>query len=341
MNELAPQVGIVRACEALLVPRSRFYRLQKLVARADSSTRLKTPSPRGLSVAEKETVFQLLNSERFQDQAPRALYATLLDEGLYVCHWRSMYRFLAQNQQVSERPNQLVHPPSVKPELVATAPNHLWSWDITKLLGPSKHTFYYLYVILDVLRCIHRRRYVPGWLLAERESEELAQHLVRETCAKQNIPLGQLTLHADRGSAMTSKPMALLLADLGVVKSHSRPRISNDNPYSEAQFKTMKYRPDYPDFFGSLPDARAWAQGFFPWYNQEHKHSALGLLTPAAVHYGQTETILNARQAVLDQAYAAHPERFVKGRPSPTRPQSEVWINRPQPLLELPPALLH
>jgi putative transposase len=336
VNELAPQVGLGSACAALHVPRSSFYRLQQPVARVASGSGLKTPSPRALSITEKETVFQLLNSERFQDQAPRAMYATLLDEGLYVCHWRSMYRFLAENQQVSERRNQLVHPLAPKPELVATAPNQLWSWDITKLLGPTKHTYYYLYVILDVYS-----RYVPGWLLAEGESEELAKALVRQTCEKQMIPLGQLTLHADRGSAMTSKPLALLLADLGVTKSHSRPRVSNDNPYSEAQFKTMKYRPDYPEFFGSLPDARAWAQGFFPWYNQEHKHSALGLLTPAVVHYGQTETVLSARQAVLDQAYAAHPERFVKGRPSPVRPQREVWINRPQPLLELPPEVLH
>lgn len=336
MNELATQVSIVSACAALRVPRSSFYRLQKPVAVAASGAGLKTPSPRALSVTEKETVFQWLNSERFQDQAPRAMYATLLDEGLYVCHWRSMYRFLAENQQVSERRNQRVHPSAPKPELVATAPNQLWSWDITKLLGPSKRTFYYLYVILDVYS-----RYVPGWLLADCESEELAKELVRQTCEKQKIPLGQLTLHADRGSAMTSKPLALLLSDLGVTKSHSRPRVSNDNPYSEAQFKTMKYRPDYPECFGSLPDARAWAQGFFPWYNQEHKHSALGLLTPAAVHYGQTETVLRTRQAVLDQAYAAHPERFVKGRPSPARPQGEVWINRPQPLLELQPEILH
>jgi putative transposase len=336
VNELAPHVGILSACEALLVPRSSFYHLQKPVVLAASRPGLKTPSPRALSVTEKETVFQLLNSERFQDQAPRAMYATLLDEGLYVCHWRSMYRFLAENQQVSERRRQLVHPPAPKPELVATAPNQLWSWDITKLLGPTKHTFYYLYVILDVYS-----RYVPGWLLADRESEELAQELVKQTCAKQNIPLGQLTLHADRGSAMTSKPLALLLADLGVAKSHSRPRVSNDNPYSEAQFKTMKYRPDYPDFFGSLPDARAWAHGFFPWYNQEHKHSALGLLTPAAVHHGQTETVLRIRQAVLDEAYVAHPERFVKGRPSAAMPPREVWINRPQPLLELSSGALH
>lgn len=335
MKELALQVGMVSACAALIVPRSTFYRMQKPGVAAPAE-RPSKPSPRALTAPEKETVLDLLNSERFQDQAPREIYATLLDDGLYVCHWRSMYRFLAENQQVSERRNQLVHPPAAKPELVATAPNQLWSWDITKLLGPSKHTFYYLYVMLDVYS-----RYVPGWLLAECESEELAKELVLQTCEKQQIPLGQLTLHADRGSAMTSKPLALLLADLGVTKSHSRPHVSNDNPYSEAHFKTMKYRPDYPEFFGSLVDARAWAQRFFPWYNHEHKHSALALLTPAVVHYGQAPTVLHARQQVLHQAYAVHPERFVKGPPAlPTLPQ-EVWINRPQPLLNMAPEDLH
>jgi putative transposase len=336
VKALAPQVGILRACEALSVPRSHFYRLQKPVAATASRAHLKTPSPRALSLPEKAMVLQLLNSERFQDQAPREMYATLLDEGLYVCHWRSMYRFLAEKQQVSERRNQLAHPPAPKPELVATAPNQVWSWDITKLLGPTKHTFYYLYVILDVYS-----RYVPGWLLADCESEALAQHLVRETCEKQNIPLGQLTLHADRGSTMTSKPLALLLSDLGIVKSHSRPRSANDNPYSEAQFKTMKYRPDYPAFFASLLEARAWAQRFFQWYNCEHKHSALHLLTPAVVHYGHAPSVLRARQAVVQQAQAAHPERFVKGPPTlPSLPPA-VWINRPQPVLNLAVADLH
>ncbi len=281
-------------------------------------------------------MFSLLNSERFQDQAPREVYATMLDEGLYVCHWRSMYRFLAEKQEVRERRNVLVHLAAIKPELVATQPNQLWSWDITKLLGPTKRTFYYLYVILDVYS-----RYVPGWLLAEGESAELARELVLQTCQKQNIGLSQLTLHADNGGAMTSKPLALLLADLGVIKTHSRPRVSNDNPYSEAHFKTLKYRPDYPTYFGSLADARAWAQAFFHWYNHEHKHSALGLLTPAMVHYRQAETILAARAAVLQRAYAAHPERFVKGPPSVAMLPREVWINRPQPLLELPSGDLH
>lgn len=317
---------LVKACKHISVPRSTFYRLQQPVV-----TRLTLPklrSPRALSAQEQTTVLDLLNSQRFQDQAPRQVYATLLDDGIYVCHWSSMYRLLAENQQLSERRNQLVHPAVVKPELVAHTPNQLWSWDITKLLGPTKYTFYYLYVILDVYS-----RYVPGWLLAERECDELAQQLVRETCAKQNVPLGQLTLHADRGSPMIAKPLALLLADLGVTKSHSRPRVSNDNPYSEAQFKTMKYRPDYPEFFGSLLEARAWAQGFFQWYNHEHKHSGLCLLTPAVVHYGHASAVLRARHTVRQQAYAAHPERFVKGPPALPSLPPEVWINRPQPVV--------
>lgn len=327
MNELAASVPLVQACPALLVARSTFYRRQKPAA-LPPVPQAKPPPPRALTSQEQATVLALLNSQRFQDQAPRQVYATLLDDGIYVCHWSSMYRILAENQQVSERRNQLVHPAVVKPELVARAPNQVWSWDITKLLGPTKHTFYYLYVILDVYS-----RLVPGWLLAERECEELAKQLVRETCMKQNIPLGQLTLHADRGSTMTSKPLALLLADLGMTKSHSRPRVSNDNPYSEAQFKTMKYRPDYPEFFDSLPQARVWAQGFFEWYNHAHKHSALHLLTPAVVHYGHAPSVLRARHAVRQQAYAAHPERFVKGPPVLESLPPEVWINRPQPVL--------
>ncbi len=329
MNELAASIPLAQACPALLIPRSTFYRHQKPVA-VPSAPQTKPPSPRALTAQEQATVLELLNSERFQDQAPRAIYATLLDDGIYVCHWSSMYRLLSQNQQVSERRHQLVHPTLAKPELVARAPNQVWSWDITKLLGPTKHSFYYLYVILDVYS-----RYVPGWLLADREDEALAKQLVRETCEKQHIPLGQLTLHADRGSAMTAKPLALLLADLGVTKSHSRPRVSNDNPYSEAQFKTMKYRPDYPAFFDSMLAARVWTQSFFQWYNHEHKHSALCLLTPGVVHYEHADSVLRARLTVRQQAYAAHPERFVKGPPTLASLPPEVWINRPQPVLSL------
>lgn len=225
-----------------------------------------------------------------------------------------------------ERRNQLCHPTYTKPELLATGPNQLWSWDLTKLRGPVKWTYYHLYTILDVFS-----RYVVGWLIAERESARLAKQLIAETCTKQGIESDQLTLHADRGSSMTSKTVALLLADLGVTKTHSRPHVSNDNPYSESQFKTMKYRPTYPDRFGSIQDARAWARAFFHWYNQEHHHSGLGLLTPATVHYGQAQAVIDQRQQVLRAAYAAHPERFVRGEPKPPSVPTEVWINRPSP----------
>jgi putative transposase len=271
-------------------------------------------------------VREVLNSARFQDQAPREVYATLLDEERYLCSWRTMYRILAENQEIRERRHQLQHPAYAKPELLATHPNQLWSWDITKLRGPVTWTYYSLYVILDVYS-----RYVVGWMIAERESEELAQELIRETCVKQGISPGQLTLHADNGSAMISKSVAQLLIDLDVVKSHSRPHVSDDNPYSEAQFRTLKYRPDYPERFGCLADARVWAQAFFAWYNQEHHHTGLGLLTPVVVHTGQAETVLQKRQQVLQTAYAAHPERFVKHAPVPARLPVAVWINPPKP----------
>jgi putative transposase len=267
----------------------------------------------------------LNNSERFLDDAPRQVYATLLDEGIYLCHWRTMYRILEAYAEVRERRNHLQYPAYAKPELLATAPNKLYSWDITKLKGPAKWTYYYLYVILDVFS-----RYVVGWLIAKRESAALAEALIAETCAKQGIEPDQLTIHADRGSSMRSKTVALLLADLGVTKTHSRPYTSTDNPYSEAQFRTLKYRPDYPDRFGSLQDARSWAQAFFHWYNHEHHHSGLGLLTPATVHYGQAEAVRAKRQQVLLEAYAAHPERFVRGVPTPPELPKEVWINKPE-----------
>jgi putative transposase len=318
--ELAQQVGVTAACQALGVPRSSFYRAQR--PRPEPQPR---PTPaRALSAVEKEQVRQVLNSPRFQDQAPREVYANLLDQGLYYCSWRTMYRILEEHQEVRERRNQLRHPQHVKPELVATGPNQVWSWDITKLRGPVKWTYYYLYTVLDIFS-----RYVVAWLIAEREAARLAEHLIAEACVKQEIPPEQLTLHADRGSAMISKPVALLLADLGVTKSHSRPHVANDNPYSEAQFKTLKYRPDYPERFGSLPDARAWARDFFQWYNHEHHHSGLALLTPAVVHYGQAPAVLERRREVLHAAYLAHPERFVQGEPQPPALPTEVWINKP------------
>jgi putative transposase len=333
-EQLAGTVGVVEACQVLDIPRSSLYRSRlPVLAEPEQPVEL-TPSPRALSQAEKAIVRQVLDSERFQDQAVREVYATLIDEGQYLCSVRTMYRILDENEQVRERRNQLRHPNYVKPELLATQPNQLWSWDITKLLGPTKWTYYYLYDILDVFS-----RYVVGWLITERESASLAEALIAATCLRQNIPPGQLTIHADRGSSMTSKPVALLMADLGVTKTHSRPHVSNDNPFSEAQFKTLKYRPDYPDRFGCQLDARYWAQEFFQWYNYQHHHSALGLLTPADVHFGRAQAVLAQRQQVLEAAYHKNPERFVKGLPMPPQLPQAVWINPPKPSLmpEEPP----
>lgn len=320
--QLGHQVGVARACRTLSVPRSSLYRSQQ-----PQPTAKPRPTPaRALSPEERDEVRQVLNSERFQDSSPRQVYATLLDEdGIYLCHWRTMYRILAEHDEVRERRNQRQHPLYAKPELLATAPNQLWSWDITKLKGPVTWSYYYLYVILDVFS-----RYVVGWLIAEQESAALAETLIAETCAKQGIEPEQLTLHADRGSSMRSKLVAQLLADLGVTKTHSRPYTANDNPYSEAQFKTMKYRPDFPDRFGSLLDARSWARAFFDWYNHHHRHSSLGLMAPALVHYGQAPAVQLKRQQILQRTYAAHPERFVRGLPTPPPLPTEVWINKPQ-----------
>jgi putative transposase len=283
------------------------------------------PAPaRALRTEERETVRAVLNSVRFQDCAPAAIQATLLDEGQYLCSTRTMYRVLEQDGATRERRDQLTHPEYQKPELLATAPNQLWSWDITKLRGPVKWTYFYLYVILDVFS-----RYVVGWMVAPRESAELARKLIEETSEKQVILPDQLTIHADRGSSMRSKPVAFLLADLSITKTHSRPYTSNDNPYSESQFRTMKYRPEFPDRFGCIQDSRAFCQPFFAWYNDDHRHSGIGMMTPAMVHYGQAPLIREKRQIILDAAYATHPDRFVRRPPTPLPLPKEVWINKP------------
>ena len=323
MEELAASVPVTTACDALLFPRSTLY-WDRRPAPVQAPKELPALSHRGLAAEEKEAVRNVLNSERFQDASPRQVYATLLDEGVYHCHWRTMYRVLAENGEVRERRNQLRHPVYRKPELLATGPNQVWSWDITRLKGPAKWSYFYLYVILDIFS-----RYIVGWLIAERESEELARHLVEESCTKQQIQREQLTLHADRGAPMIAKNMAQLLDDLKVNKSHSRPYTSNDNPFSEAHFKTMKYRPDYPQRFGSIEDARTWARTFFGWYNQEHRHTGLALMAPATVHYGLADRVSEKRQRVLQAAYEQHPERFVKGAPIPPQLPSQVWINPP------------
>ena len=329
VTELAPVVGMRAACAALAVSRATHYR-------RTAGRRLGPPAPRpsparALTETERTTVLDLLHSDRFVDVAPGAVVATLLDEGTYHASERTLYRILAAAQEVRERRDVLRHPAYAKPELLATGPNELWSWDITKLRGPAKWTTYQLYVILDVFS-----RYVPGWMVAPRESAILAQRLIADTVAKQAIVPGSLIVHADRGSSMRSKPVALLLADLGIVKSHSRPHVSDDNPYSEAQFKTLKYRPGFPDRFGSIEDARAFCADFFAWYNGEHRHSGIAMFTPADVHHGRTDRLLDARAGVLAGAYAAHPERFVKGPPRPESVPAEVWINRP--LKEVPQA---
>jgi putative transposase len=373
--ELVPVVGVIAACEAIGVARASFYRQAR--RRPEPLASLPSPSPRhggaagerseqippgpsleqgvvtppalpatssaptvrpgvhprALSVAEQQTVLDVLHSPRFQDAAPAAVYATLLDEGTYLASERTMYRLLAAEGETRPRRDQLVHPTYQKPELLATAPNQLWSWDITKLLGPAKWTYFYLYVILDVYS-----RYVVGWMVAHREQADLAERLIAETIAKQAVPTGQLTLHADRGSSMTSKPVAFLLADLGVTKTHSRPHVSNDNPYSEAQFKTLKYRPGFPACFASSEEARAFCQDFFRWYNAEHRHSGIGLLPPEVVHYGQAQDAYDARSQVLATAYAAHPERFVRAAPRPPQLPTAAWINPPQPTNDLPTA---
>ncbi len=323
-KEVGPRLGVAPTCAALGVSTASYYRRGKPQLAAVAA---RPSPPRTLPAAERTAVLDLLHAPRFVDLAPAQVYAGLLDEGRYVCSERTMYRILEAHQEVRERRDQLRHPSYAAPQLLATAPNQLWSWDITKLLGPAKWTYFYLYVILDVFS-----RYVVGWMVAHHESARLAEKLIREICARQGIVPGQLTIHADRGSSMTSKPVALLLSDLGVLKSHSRPYVSDDNPFSEAQFKTLKYRPDFPDRFGSIQHARSFCQVFFPWYNTEHHHSGIGLLTPHDVHYGLADQRVANRARVLATAYAAHPERFVGGLPQPPARPTEVWINPPKPL---------
>jgi putative transposase len=320
-EQLSLQVGVRRACQDLSVPRSGVYRRRHL---APPSVRGARSSSRRLKDEEKSIVLAYLHEERFQDCSPAQVYASLLDHGQYHCSIRTMYRLLDAQGENRERRDQLIHPLYRKPELLATGPNQLWSWDITKLRGPVKWSFYYLYVILDVFS-----RYVTGWMIAYRETAGLAKQLIEHSCLKQKITPGQLTIHADRGSSMTSKSLALLLGDLGVVKTHSRPHVSDDNPFSEAHFKTLKYRPDYPDRFGSIQDARLFCQEFFSWYNDQHHHSGLNLLTPANVHSGQAAQLISKRQAVLDLAYQSHPERFVRRPPLHPSLPNAVWINPP------------
>ena len=318
--ELGRRLGVAATCAALGVVRASYYRSRK--PRPEPCPR---PTPaRALPPAERQAVLEVLHQSRFADLAPAEIYATLLDDGRYLCSERTFYRVLAAHAEVRERRDQLRHPSYAAPQLLATRPNELWSWDITKLLGPTKWTYFYLYVLLDVFS-----RYVVGWLLAQLESARLAEQLIAESCERQGIAPGQLTVHADRGGPMTAKPLALKLADLGVTKTHSRPRVSNDNPFSESQFKTLKYRPEFPERFGSLEHGRSHCADFFAWYNLEHHHVGLGLFTPHDVHYGLAEAKRQQRARVLAAAFARHPERFPRGLPQPQAVPSAVWINPP------------
>lgn len=317
---LVPLVGVVAACAVLCMSRSRYYRAQKPKA---APTPRPSP-PRTLPDDERANVLTTLDSDEFMDKAPAQVFAKLLEDGRYLCSIRTMYRILAANEQVRERRAQRQHPTYTKPQLVATAPNQVWTWDITKLPGPTKGTYFSLYVILDLFS-----RYIVGWQVATRESAAVYQELVEACCKDQGVVPEQLTIHSDRGSPMTAKSTALLYADLGIIKSHSRPYTSNDNPYSEANFRTLKYRPDMPDQLGSVEHARQVVRALVGWYNDEHYHLGLALMHPADVHFGRTADIVVARQRVLDAAHDAHPERFVSGRPIQKTPPPAAWINPP------------
>ena len=323
VSSLSQDIGKKSACEALAVSRATFYRHMKPKSFQEEMPR---PVPvLALTKQERDTVIEVLHSERFQDKAPRQVFAALLDEGQYHCSVRTMYRILTdEHGAVKERRKQVQRPNYTKPELLATAPNQVWSWDITKLKGPTKWTYFYLYVILDIFS-----RYVVGWMVAHREQDSLAKTLIEETCQKQGIQPGQLIIHADRGSSMRSKMVAHLLSDLGITKTHSRPHVSNDNPYSEAQFKTLKYCPQFPERFGSIQHSRCFCRGFFGWYNKDHYHCGIGLMTPEALHYGRAEEVLRRRASVLAEAYEKHSNRFKGMVPKPPILPEAVWINKP------------
>ena len=322
---LTPVVGTRRACAAVGVAQAGYYRRHRQSPRPPTPERVPAAQPRALSAAERTELHRVLDAEEHVDAAPATVYAKLLDQGIYLASVSTMYRVLHAHGEVRERRRQATHPAAKKPELLATAPNQVYSWDITKLLGPAKWTYYYLYVLIDIYS-----RYVPGWMLAHAENARLAEALLADTVAKQNIGRHQLTIHADRGSPMTAKPVAFLLADLGVTQSHSRPHVSNDNPFSESQFRTLKYRPTFPDRFGCYEDAHAFCGRFLGWYNDDHRHSGIGFHTPADVHYERAEVVRQQRRVVLDAAYAQHPERFVRKPPQPPALPTAVWINEPK-----------
>jgi putative transposase len=314
--------GVQPTCEALGISRATYYRRKRQPADPPESKRF---PPRKLSDEEEQAVLSELNSERFMDMGVPSVYTTLLDEGRYTCSQRSMYRILHRNQQVRDRRHDRTHPIYQKPELLATGPNQVWSWDITRIKGPKPWIFYHLYVVIDVFS-----RYVVAWTISDHESGEQARALIEAACQRQGVTGEGLTIHSDRGKAMRSKNLADLLGELGVKRSFSRPHVSNDNPYSESQFKTLKYHASYPERFGSLEDARGHMRAFFKWYNTEHRHSGIAMMTPETVHVGRTEHVLKQRKQTLQKAYQRNPERFVNGEPQPRQVPDQVWINQPK-----------
>jgi len=321
--DLSPDIGKKSSCLAFDIPRASFYRFH-----APKNPVKKQPSISHISLSdyEQQTVLDLLHSKKYQDKAPYQVYASLLDDGIYHCSIRTMYRLLEKEHgSIKKRRRQVSRPHYKKPELLATAPNQVWSWDITKLKSITKWTYFYLYVIIDIFS-----RYVVGWMVAHREKTALAKRLIKETCQKQRIKPDQLGLHADRGSSMKSKGVAHLLVDLGVTKTHSRPHVSNDNPYSEAQFKTLKYCPKFPDRFGGIEDARMFCQDFFGYYNKEHRHSGIGLVTPEQLHYGLAQEVYDQRSTILKNAFEKNPERFKGKIPHPPILPEAAWINKPK-----------
>jgi putative transposase len=324
VEELTPLIGTRPACRALGASPATIYRRWR--PRHPRPARPRPTPARALSEPERQQVLEVLHTERFVDVSPEETWATLLDEGTYLCSTRTMYRILAAHHGgVRERRNQLTHPSYAKPELLAERPNELWSWDVSKLKGPAKWTWFYLYVILDIFS-----RYIVAWTVQYRENAQLAMALIEQAVEQQQITPKILTLHADRGSPQRAKPVAFLLAELAITKTHSRPYTSSDNPYSESNFKTLNYQPEFPARFDDIDHARGHCRAFVDWYNHAHRHSGIALMTPAAVHYGQAEQLHAARAVVLDAAYQRHPDRFVLKPPAPPELPTAAWINKPK-----------
>lgn len=319
VDDIAPAVGVRAACAALWASRATYYRRRK-----PREVRPRMRSPRALSVEERADILAILYSERFMDASPSQVHCTLADESVVLGSVSTMYRILRSVNGSRERRAVRRHPSFAQPELVARAPNQVWSWDITKIPGPHRRTWYHLYVIIDIFS-----RKIVGWRIEEQETGELAKAMMADAMEREQVKPGTLTLHADRGTSMRSSTVSEFLTDIQVARSHSRPRVSNDNAFSEANFKTMKYSPHFPARFISLAEARQFMPLWISWYNHEHHHSGIAGFTPATVHDGLVEQAHAVRQAAMDAAYALHPERFVSGRPTVDRPPQEVWINRP------------